>query len=26
LKAVRDTFPAFLHPGVSCNPQRSQGE
>jgi hypothetical protein len=26
LKAVRDTFPAFLHPGVACNPQRSQGE
>jgi hypothetical protein len=26
LKAVRDTLPAFLHPGVSCNPQRSQGE
>ena len=25
-KAIRDTFPAFLHPGVSCNPQRSQGE
>ena len=25
-KAVRDTFPAFLHPGVACNPQRSQGE
>ena len=22
-KAIRDTFPAFLHPGVSCNPQRS---
>ncbi len=26
LKAIRDTFPAFLHPGVACNPQRSQGE
>jgi hypothetical protein len=26
MKAVRDTFPAFLHPGVACNPQRSQGE
>jgi hypothetical protein len=26
LKAVRDSFPAFLHPGVACNPQRSQGE
>ena len=26
LKAVRDTFPAFMHPGVACNPQRSQGE
>ena len=26
LMAVRDTLPAFLHPGVSCNPQRSQGE
>ena len=25
-KAIRDTFPAFLHPGVSCNPRRSQGE
>ncbi len=25
-KAVRDTLPAFLHPGVACNPQRSQGE
>jgi hypothetical protein len=24
-KAIRDTFPAFLHPGVSCNPQRSGG-
>jgi hypothetical protein len=23
LKSVRDTLPAFLHPGVSCNPQRS---
>lgn len=26
LKAVRDTLPPFLHPGVACNPQRSQGE
>lgn len=26
LKAVRDALPAYLHPGVSCNPQRSQGE
>jgi hypothetical protein len=26
LKAVRDTLPAFLHPGVACNPQRSLGE
>ena len=26
LKAVIDTLPAFLHPGVSCNPQRSEGE
>ena len=26
LKATRDTLPAFLHPGVACNPQRSQGE
>ena len=25
-KAIRDSFPAFLHPGVSCNPTRSQGE
>ena len=25
-KAIRDTLPAFLHPGVACNPQRSQGE
>ena len=25
-KAVRDTLPAFLHPGVACNPKRSQGE
>jgi hypothetical protein len=25
-KAVRDTLPPFLHPGVACNPQRSQGE
>lgn len=22
-KAVRDSLPAFLHPGVACNPQRS---
>jgi hypothetical protein len=26
LKAVRDALPPFLHPGVSCNPQRSQGD
>jgi hypothetical protein len=25
-KAVRDSLPAFLHPGVACNPVRSQGE
>ena len=25
-KAVRDSFPAFMHPGVACNPKRSQGE
>ncbi|HEY3523018.1 MAG TPA: hypothetical protein VGK63_04900 [Candidatus Limnocylindrales bacterium] len=25
-KAVRDTFPAFMHPGVSCNPQRAVAE
>ena len=25
LKVVRDTLPAFLHPGVACNPVRSQG-
>src|SRR6186713_1430301 len=25
-KSVRDTLPAFLHPGVACNPERSQGE
>lgn len=25
-KAIRDSFPAFLHPGVACNPTRSQGE
>ena len=25
-KAIRDSLPAFLHPGVACNPQRSQGE
>lgn len=22
-KAVRDSLPAFLHPGVACNPQRN---
>jgi len=26
LKAVRNALPPFLHPGVSCNPQRSQGD
>jgi hypothetical protein len=25
-KAVRDTLPAFLHPGISCNPTKAQGE
>ena len=25
-KAVRDSFPAFMHPGIACNPTRSQGE
>ena len=25
-KAVRDAFPAFMHPGIACNPTRSQGE
>ena len=25
-KAVRDTLPPFLQPGVACNPERSQGE
>ena len=25
-KAIRNSFPAFLHPGVACNPTRSQGE
>lgn len=25
-KAVRDSFPAFLHPGIACNPTRSLGE
>ena len=25
-KAVRDAFPAFMHPGIACNPMRSQGE
>jgi hypothetical protein len=25
-KALRDTLPPFLHPGVACNPQRSQDE
>jgi hypothetical protein len=22
-KAVRDSFPAFLHPGIACNPNRA---
>ena len=25
-KAVRDSFPPELHPGMSCNPMRSGGE
>jgi hypothetical protein len=25
-KAVRDSFPAFLHPGIACNPNRAVGE
>jgi len=25
-KAVRDTLPAFLHPGIACNPTKSGGE
>ena len=25
-KSVRDTLPAFLHPGIACNPTRAQGE
>ena len=25
-KAVRDSFPAFLHPGIACNPTRAVGE
>ena len=25
-KAVRDSFPAVLHPGIACNPTRSVGE
>ena len=25
-KAVRDSFPAEMHPGMACNPQRSSGE
>lgn len=25
-KFIRDSFPDFLHPGVACNPTRSQGE
>jgi hypothetical protein len=25
-KAVRDSFPAEMHPGIACNPQLSQGE
>lgn len=24
-KAVRDAFPAAMHPGISCNPTRSAG-
>jgi hypothetical protein len=24
-KAVRDTFPASMHPGIACNPIRTQG-
>jgi hypothetical protein len=25
-KVVRDGFPAFMHPGIACNPTKSQGE
>lgn len=25
-KAVRDSFPAELHPGIACNPTKSVGE
>ena len=25
-KAVRDGFPAAMHPGMACNPMRSGGE
>ena len=25
-KAVRDTLPAFLHPGIACNPTKAQPE
>jgi hypothetical protein len=25
-KTVRDSFPAFLHPGIACNPTRAVGE
>jgi hypothetical protein len=25
-KVVRDGFPAFLHPGIACNPTRAIGE
>ena len=25
-KAVRDGFPAEMHPGIACNPRRSGGE
>ena len=24
-KAIRDSFPAEMHPGIACNPQRSAG-
>ena len=25
-KAVRDSFPAFLHPGIACNPNKALPE
>ena len=26
IRAIRNSLPAFLHPGIACNPVRSQGE